>query len=141
MRHLILTIALCVLLIAVSFFACQEYNKRLVAECNKVTTPPATTQKVSTYKDSSGRTQVIIKYKPPVPSATDVMKNLVPFVDSVAQALDIKPKQVDNILILQTEVQAKQIQFLQKKVDSLNRLNYYYKDKYLDLAIRTGLDS
>lgn len=128
------------LFIAASLYACNEHKKRLLAEKTTrnivASTQPALIQKtIKEYRDSANRNHTVIEN---VPTVKETLDKLMPFVDSVSKALDVKPKQVESVIVVPTETQAKQVAFMQKKVDSLQRLTYYYKDKYLQLAIRSG---
>lgn len=137
-KNIVILILLAALAIA-SFIACHEHNKRISAAAKKqLITAPETAALVKperTYKDERGRTHIVIKNVTPV---GQTVQNLMPFVDSVAKALDVKVKQVQSVIVVPSETQAKEIAFLRKKVDSLSRLTYYYQDKYLQLAFRAG---
>lgn len=56
-------------------------------------------------------------------------------VDTVAQALGIAKKQLQEAVQISTTTEAAKLK-AEKKIDSLQRLTYYYRDKYLQLAYR-----
>lgn len=132
----VMAIALCI----VYYVACNEHLQlaQQHSAATNNTTASIVLQPERTYKDDSGHIHTVAKN----PTLTkEAVKNLIPFMDSVAEALDIKPKQIESITVVPTEMQAKEVAFLQKKIDSLKRQTYYYKDKYLQLAVRTGNDA
>lgn len=119
------------------YIACNQHmqiEQQHSAENNKTGSPPQL-QQYKTYKDSAGHIHLVVKDQQPT---KEEVQKLMPFVDSVSKALDIKAKQVESVTTIETETQAKAIAFMQKTIDSLKRVTYYYKDKYLQLAIRTG---
>lgn len=130
-------IGILVLAVLITWYvACNEHlqiAQQHSAETNN--TVSAIVQPTKEYKDDSGRMHFAAKNPQP---AKEVIQKLAPFVDSVAKALDIKAKQVEDVTAITTETQADQVAFLQKKVDSLQRVTYYYKDKYLQLAVKAG---
>ncbi len=141
----VLTVALCTTLL----YACEQ-NKQLktVTKENAHTASIAgVVQPARVYKDSAGATHIVLKTGDHTYSsysqAEHSAEKLVPFIDSVAQALSIKPKQLESILVVPQQTEAAKIAFLQRKVDSLSQLSYYFKDKYLELAVKGGnpLDS
>lgn len=130
-------IAILILTLCIMWYAACKHSrsdKRHDAEMNNTAISTAI-QPAKVYKDDSGH--IHYEYKPEQPSK-EVVQKLVPFVDSVAKALDIKAKQVEDIVTISTETKDSQVAFLQKRIDSLKRVSYYYKDKYLQLMIKAG---
>lgn len=133
----ILIVALC----ATLFYACNQrkQNARAIATAKeKDSVLSAIVHPERIYKDSTGAMHIVIANRKAEQRDLSAMQRLTPFIDSVAKALDIKPKQVESVMVIPTETQAKEVAFLQKKIDSLQRVTYYYKDKYLQLSIKSG---
>ncbi|WP_114937586.1 hypothetical protein [Mucilaginibacter endophyticus] len=59
-------------------------------------------------------------------------------VDTVSAALNIAKKQLQEVTQIASVTQAKQLK-AERTIDSLKRLTYYYKDKYLQLAYRPAI--
>lgn len=89
---------------------------------------------ITQYKDSSGSQHVVVSTK--INSIID--KEATQKASEIAKSLDIKPNQLENGIIVDTRVLQDSISFLNRKLDSSNRVTYYYKDKYLSLAVRTS---
>lgn len=54
-------------------------------------------------------------------------------LDTTVMALNIQKRQIESLTQIATTTEARALK-AERRVDSLKRLTYYYKDKYLDLA-------
>lgn len=130
-----------VLLLAAIAFGFYERTKREKAESQSVTNQKTVSQAatiIDHYIDSSKRNHVVISsdsnkleqdwYK----NGTAISGGLV---DTVATALNIAKKQLQEVTQIASTTRAEKLQAL-KTIDSLKRITYYYKDKYLQLAYR-----
>jgi len=103
-----------------------------------VTTVPQITQ----YDDSLGITHNIYKgediHQIVEGQKTEQAEAIAPIIEKLAADLAVSKKQVQGATTISTEVYAKDIQFMQRQLDSMKRITYYYKDNYLSLAVRPG---
>lgn len=135
------------LLIAIVFGVIQTYKLKKsesMAAMAAIKTQKTVSQAatiINRYIDTSGRNHVVISadsnrlttnwYK----DGTAISGGLV---DTVARALNIAKKQLQEITQIANTTQADKLKAL-KKYDSLQRITYFYKDKYLQLAYRPAL--
>lgn len=96
---------------------------------------------VSEYKDSDKLKHVVVNTK--INSiiekeATKKASELQPIINSIAKSIDVKPNQIEGGITVSTQLLQDSIEFLKKQVDNANKTTYYYKDKYLSLAVRTN---
>lgn len=148
MKNTLLTIGLIIAAIAAIYYAVKYYN------C-KAKTPAVITKVVhldssfeapviSAYRDSNRVEHVVVSTK--INSiiekeATQKASELKPIVDNIAKSLDIKSNQLEGGMQINTRILQDSIKFLRKQLDNANRTTYYYKDKYLSLAVRTSDNS
>lgn len=100
------------------------------------------------YKDKAGVNHVVID-----PKANEIMRSEAQRVaspiadkirrerDSLAAALALKPKQIEGYTAVIMAASQDSVRFMKRTIDSLRRLTYYYKDKYLSLVVRTSSQS
>lgn len=118
-----------------------EHSKREKAENQSANNQKVVSQAatiINRYIDTSGRNHVVINSSENVLPAnwykngTAISGGLI---DTVAKALDIAKKQLQEVTQIATTTQAQKLK-AERMIDSLKRLTYYYKDKYLQLAYR-----
>jgi hypothetical protein len=98
---------------------------------------------VNVYKDSNGVTHNVYSAAANTYTKKEALKQsslLIPLIDSVAKALNVKSKQVETATTITTNTTADSIPFYKKQVDSLRNLVLYYSDKYLKLVVRVNSD-
>ncbi|GAA4341584.1 hypothetical protein GCM10023149_53970 [Mucilaginibacter gynuensis] len=137
-------IAIAVLFVALIGSGCYIYyqGKDLKYAQSENTKSQATVKQAATiinrYIDTAGRKHVVVEddenklknnwYQ----NGTAISGGLI---DTVAQALNIARKQLQEITQVATVTKYEKLK-AERKYDSLQRLTYYYKDKYLQLAYR-----
>ena len=131
-----------ILLIAVfftGFFLAKEKYKPKGVTLLPQTMPASTALKpIAVYKDSAGNAHYIYNSVANVVTKKEAIKQLSPFIDSVAAALNVKSKQIETSTTIETQTKADSIPFYKKQVDSLKRLVFFYADKNLKLTVRPG---
>lgn len=141
-RDITIIIAFIFCLLLAYFLGAHFAKKPSVTKYELPKQMPEETQavKVKTYQDSAGKNHVVFVTVPEMTKAQALKQtsSLVPYIDSVAMALNIKNKQLESSSTITSTVSADSIKFLKVQVDSLKRLVYYYSDKYLKLTVRTG---
>jgi hypothetical protein len=120
------------------FYAKNKFNQFDLQSLAKTSSEVrAENAPVKVYKDIQGVEHKIYLQQPSLTKKEVISKNL-PYIDSVAEALSIKAKQLESVTTISTETRGDSIPFLQKKIDSLQRLVFFYNDKYLRLTVRTN---
>jgi hypothetical protein len=133
--------ALTLLLLITAAFAWNQKNlkekaERQTAGSRQVVTQAATI--INRYIDGSSRRHAVISA-----DSNQLPHNWYAngiaisggLVDTVAEALKIAKDKLQQITQVATTTQAAQLK-AEKKIDSLQRLTYYYHDRYLQLAYR-----
>lgn len=90
------------------------------------------------YTDSQGNDHAVAKDQLTNFSKKEAIKQLSgvkKYVDSAATALGVRSKQIESTTTISTLTQAKNV-FLQTQVDSLKKITYVYRDRYLNLNVR-----
>jgi hypothetical protein len=93
---------------------------------------------VEQYTDSQGHKHNVFMNQESQRVIKKRTVSLLPYIDSVALALNIKSKQLEAESTVSTVTHEDSVKFLRIQVDSLKRLVYYYDDKYLKLIVRMG---
>lgn len=144
-NNILIAVLAALLLLAVTA-AIHFYNRNKVAE-RKVSTDQRTVNQaariIDRYVDSSGRNHAVISASENTLTAgwykngTAISGGLI---DTVAKALNIAKKQLQEVTQVATVNQAKALR-AEQTIDSLKRVTYFYKDKYLQLAYRPALNT
>lgn len=148
LKNTLIVILTAGLLIA-TFFAIKYYSLKEKAEEKTITnqkTVEQAAQIVDRYVDSAGRNHTVIKSDENVLSH-DWYKNGTAIkgglIDTVATALNIARKQLQQVTQIATVSQARALK-AERSVDSLKRVTYFYKSRNLQMAYRppiAGADS
>jgi hypothetical protein len=145
MKNILLTIGLVLAVTAAVYYAFKYYNckAKIPAITTKVVDLDTSFKApiISEYRDSNNAQHVVVASK--INSiiekgAVQKASELKPIVDNIAKSLDIKSDQLESGMQINTRILQDSIKFLRKQLDNANQTTYYYKDKYLSLAVRTN---
>jgi hypothetical protein len=136
---LIAIAGLVVLLACAVTFAIREHNSKEAAELllssKKVLTDP-TAQSVKEFTDSLRQNHNTFDNTSNVVGGKELAISPT-LLDTVAKISNIKPEQITNWQQVATTTKAELLK-AERKVDSLQRVTFFYKDRYLKLAYRPG---
>ena len=138
----IIGIALLIIILALAVFGyLTERNKRMLAEKKLLEPTGIQSAIIERYKDLQGLEHVQIPADEHVYTKSDIKALInIPILDTISKALNIKEKQVVDLTRINFTLKAENLK-ASKALDSQQRLTYYYKDKYVNLAFRPSADS
>jgi hypothetical protein len=120
------------------FYAKAKYKPHILPALPQTIPTSMQVKPTSIYKDSAGYSHFVYNPSQITVTKKEAIRQLSPFIDSVAAALNVKSKQIESSAIIETVAKADSVPFYKKQVDSLKRLVFFYKDKNLKLTVRTG---
>jgi hypothetical protein len=140
-----LTYALIFVLLAAMYFVGFFVAKHKYSVINTALLPSSAPERmglkpIGVYKDTQGAMHYVYPSDKNKFTKNELKESpvILPYLDSVAKALDIKTKQIESTTNINTHTEADSIPFLKKQIDSLKRLVFYYSDKQLKLTVRPG---
>ncbi len=124
------------------FVAKHFYKPRLFVSMPKSPPSVLNVKPTAIYKDSSGVEHYQFTNNQNNYTRNEALRQsstLLPYIDSLARALNTKSKNIESSVTIQSETKADSTPFYKKQIDSLKRLVFFYNDKYLKLTVRTGI--
>lgn len=139
MKRYITSIVVAVLLVT-NLITCTYLHKYKTSynlvKTNVVLPDSLSVKPAYTYRDSDSVEHLVIASKDIRTVQENSLAKLDTTLKTVAKALDIKIKQIQDVQNISTQTDADHVKFLEKKIDSLQGLTYYYQDRNLKLAVR-----
>lgn len=142
MKEIIKTILIGFLLLTTLVFGCKYYSCRpnyvMLPHTPQLDSIVAFVPPTTTYHDTQGVQHTVINSAVNTiieGEKTEQAKKIEPIITKLAEDLMISAKNINSSTTISTITSATEVEFLKREIDSLKRITYFYRDKYLTLAV------